>query len=275
MKNDLQTDRACLEKEKGMLVMKKLCRNGIILLLAGMMMLCIIPAQPVMAQEKAYIYMDTLKPVKSGQYTGNEGDSFVYTIGQHQYTRGNTDIYGNSYTHGIEAWIARWNYTPEISWAYSTYNIGNKYKKLEAKLVLIDSYNTTNFDTTLYFYGDGKLLKKYRMTPSKIPFKISVNVAGVKKLKIYVKDNKAVSGGTSFGIVNCKLYKSQAPKKPMITNINKKKGVIAGTTSKNVTVYANIGTTTYSAKSDKNGKFKIKTQKIKNGTQIRLYAKNK
>ena len=166
--------------------MKKLCRNGIILLLAGMMMLCIIPAQPVMAQEKAYIYMDTLKPVKSGQYTGNEGDSFVYTIGQHQYTRGNTDIYGNSYTHGIEAWIARWNYTPEISWAYSTYNIGNKYKKLEAKLVLIDSYNTTNFDTTLYFYGDGKLLKKYRMTPSKIPFKISVNVAGVKKLKIYV-----------------------------------------------------------------------------------------
>ena len=98
------------------------------------------------------------------------------------------------------------------------------------------------------------------MTPSKIPFKISVNVAGVKKLKIYVKDNKAVSGGTSFGIVNCKLYKSQAPKKPMITNINKKKGVIAGTTSKNVTVYANIGTT---------------TQKIKNGTQIRLYAKNK
>ena len=72
-------------------------------------MLCIIPTQPVMAQEKAYIYMDTLKPVKSGQYTGNEGDSFVYTIGQHQYTRGNTDIYGNSYTHGIEAWIARWN----------------------------------------------------------------------------------------------------------------------------------------------------------------------
>ena len=62
-----------------MLVMKKFCRNGIILLLAGMMMLCIIPAQPVMAQEKAYIYMDTLKPVKSGQYTGNEGDSFVYT----------------------------------------------------------------------------------------------------------------------------------------------------------------------------------------------------
>ena len=116
------------------------------------------------------------------------------------------------------------------SWAYSTYNIGNKYKKLEAKLVLIDSYNTTNFDTTLYFYGDGKLLKKYRMTPSKIPFKISVNVAGVKKLKIYVKDNKAVSGGTSFGIVNCKLYKSQAPKKPVITNINKKKGVITGTT---------------------------------------------
>ena len=126
----MQTDRACLEKEKGMLVMKKFCRNGIILLLAGMMMLCIIPAQPVMAQEKAYIYMDTLKPVKSGQYTGNEGDSFVYTIGQHQYTRGNTDIYGNSYTHGIEAWIARWNYTPEISWAYSTYNIRSEERRV-------------------------------------------------------------------------------------------------------------------------------------------------
>ena len=61
----------------------------------------------------------------------------------------------------------------------------------------------------------------------------------------------------------------------MIWGLKLQEGVITGTTSKSVTVYANIGTTTYSAKSDKYGKFKIKTQKIKNGTQIRLYAKNK
>lgn len=255
-------------------------KNGIrkvmcAILVIAIFMIIALPVQRIEAKDKGYVYLDSLEPVKTGQYTGNMGDSFIYTIGKHVYTRGNTDINGKNYKHGLEAWIARWNYTSEKSWAYSIYNIDKKYKRLEGKVVLLDSYNTTNFNTTLYFYGDGKLLTKYKMTPSNIPFNISVNVSGVKKLKIYVKDNEAVSGGTSFGIIGCKLYKATAPKTPIITEINRNVGKIKGITSKNVIVYAKVGTTTYSTKSDSKGKFVIKTKKIKKGTKVKIYAKNK
>lgn len=238
-------------------------------------LLCIIPIEANAASSKAYIYLDSLKPIETARYTGNQGDSFVYRIGRHRYTRGNTDINGKSYSHGLEAWIARWNYTTEKSWAYSTYNVNKKYKKLSGKVVLIDSYNTTKFNTTLYFYGDGRLLKKYTMRPNNIPFNFSVNVSGVKKLKVYVKDNAAVSGGTSFGLTGCKLYKANPPTTPTVTSVTKKTGKIIGKTSKNVTVYVRIGTTTYSTKSDSSGKYSIKTKKLRAGTEIKIYAKNK
>lgn len=152
-----------------------------------------------------YIYLDSLEPSEMEHYDGNEGDSFVYAIGKHKYSRGNKDVNGNKYEHGIEAWIARWNCIAESSWAYSVYKVDNKYKNLSGKVVLIDSYNTTNFDTTLYFYGDGKLIKEYKMTPTSFPFDIDVGLTGVNELKIYVKDNMEVKGGISFGIVDCKM----------------------------------------------------------------------
>lgn len=76
--------------------------------------------------------------------------------------------------------------------------------------MLIQSYNVTNFDTTLEFYGDGKLLRSYRLTPESIPFDIEVNVDGVAHLKINVCDSKAVSGGTSFGLTQMQLSGGQS-----------------------------------------------------------------
>ena len=242
--------------------------------LAVIMCLSIMPGT-VTEAASSYVYLDSLKPASMKQYTGNMGDSFIYAIGKHKDTKGTVDVNGKSYKHGLEAWIARWNYTAEKSWAYSTYNLNQKYKNLTGKTVVLKSYNTSNFNTTLYFYGDGKLLKKIKMTPSSAKHSFNVNVAGVKKLKVYVKDNTAVSGGTSFGLTDCKLYKAAPPKQPTVNDISIKSGTITGITSKNVTVYIKIGTTTYSGKSNAQGKYTIKTEKIKDKTTLKIWAANK
>ena len=150
-------------------------------------------------------YLDECTITEYDQYNENMGDSFVYPIGQHVNSRGNVDVNGVSYEHGIEAWIARWNYTSEKSWATSTFDLGGFSGNLVGKCVLIDSYNTTNFDSTVYFYGDGQLLKSYSLKPDIIPFSIELELEKVKELKIYVADNGYFEGGTSFGFTGMKL----------------------------------------------------------------------
>ncbi len=165
------------------------------------------PTHSVIATADTFKYLDECEIIKTDQYVGNQGDSFIYTIGQGKYTRGNTDINGTQYEHGLEAWIARWNFIAEESWAYAVYDIGGNYKTLSGDIVLIKSYNTTNFDSSLCFYDYDKneLLKEYRLVPEDIPFSVDVDVSNVRNLSVYVKDNKAVSGGTSFGLVNFRL----------------------------------------------------------------------
>lgn len=89
-------------------------RCNIIMFLFAFAILFGLTTKVVHAETK---YLENMPIVKKGQYSGNMGDSFVYPIGKHQYTRGSTGINGKSYSHGIEAWIARWNYSPEKSWA--------------------------------------------------------------------------------------------------------------------------------------------------------------
>lgn len=152
-------------------------------------------------------YLENCTILESNEYQGNEGDSFVYPIGQHKYTRGRCDISGKSYYHGIEAWIARWNYEDEISWAYSVFELPENTNSVYGEVVLIDSYNTVDFDSTLYFINaetDAEI-ESYHLTPDTIPFHFSAAVSEVQKLKILVTDNRAVSGGTSFGLVNAIL----------------------------------------------------------------------
>lgn len=165
------------------------------------------------------VFLEYFDIIDKGQYDGNEGDSFVYTIGMNQYSRGNEGIDGRFYEHGLEAWIARWNYTEELSWAYATFDIGGKFDFLKGNINLLKSYNTTNFDSTLFICDGDKTLKEYHLTPNNLPQTIDVNITGVKNLKIRVKDNKAVAGGTAFGLTDLKVYKSDE----IIVKLNGKK----------------------------------------------------
>lgn len=149
-----------------------------------------------------FAYLEDLSILKKEVYTGNEGDSFVDVLGTRN---GTADIHGNEYSHGLEAWIARWNYEDEKSWAYSVYKLPGDYHHFRAQAVLLSCYNEDNFDATLKVYADEDLIGQYELTPSSIPFDIDLYFNSAESLKIYVFDNKPVSGGTSFGIVNAIL----------------------------------------------------------------------
>lgn len=150
-------------------------------------------------------YLDQLPIIESDCYTGNMGDSFVYPIGKHKKSRGNTSVDGRSYNHGIEGWVARWNYKNELSWAYSIFKLDGKYSRISRECKLIKSYNTDNFDTTLEFLDGNNVIQKYHLTPDSMPVNIDLDVSGCENLKIYFYDNVAKSGGTSFGLVEMKL----------------------------------------------------------------------
>ena len=104
------------------------------------------------------------------------------------------------FSNGFEIWIARWNYTEEISWVKTVYDLNGDYNRLTGNTGLIKSYNTSDFNTTISFYGDGHLLKSYNMTPKNYKHTIKINLTNVKKLTLFVKDNKASRGGTSYAL---------------------------------------------------------------------------
>lgn len=157
-------------------------------------------------QDMGVVYLETLSPINSQRYTGNEGDSFIDKIGRRN---GNIDIQGKSYTHGLTAWLARWNYKDETSWVWNEYNLSGQYDSLKGKIVIIESYNEDNFDTNVKITGDGKVLYDKDLTPANLPTnELNLNVDKVKKLTIAFHDNRSVSGGTAFGLADFRLVKS-------------------------------------------------------------------
>lgn len=123
------------------------------------------------------VWLEELPATSSDRYTGNMGDSFIDRIGTRN---GKTDIAGNTYSHGLEAWVARWNSTDEVSWVWNTYKLDGKYSSLTGTAsVIADSYNTSNFDTTLEISGDGHILYSTVLTPQTTQSLITVNVTGV------------------------------------------------------------------------------------------------
>ena len=148
------------------------------------------------------------------RYTGNAGDSYIYNLdGQGlpcpytdnpYYRNGNVGTDGTVYSNGFEVWLARWNGTAEASWVSAVYPLGGKYNKLTGSTGLINSYNTTDFDTTVCFYehDTDRLLTTVHMTPGSNRFTFSVDVSGVQNLRVYVRDNKKVKGGTSYALYN-------------------------------------------------------------------------
>lgn len=148
-----------------------------------------------------------MKTIDYGQYTGNLGDSCMFNLDRkglpgrdnRYYGNGNIGIDGTVYENGLEGWVARWNFKPEISWAYITYDIGGLYKQFSGNTNLIKSYSSS-FNTTLYIYGDDKLLYSQVLTNERYDYSFNINVSNIKNLKIMLKDNVAVKSGTSFAI---------------------------------------------------------------------------
>lgn len=147
------------------------------------------------------------------KYEGNEGDSCIFNFDKqglpgndNEYIRnGNIGVNGEEYENGFEVWLARWNGSEEISWVKATYPLNGQYSRLTGTTGLIKSYNTTRFDTAVYFYNGDKLLKLYILTPDYCNWDIDVNLTGVQNLTIMVKDNMAVNGGTSFALADLRL----------------------------------------------------------------------
>ncbi len=152
--------------------------------------------------------LDNVKIIKESHYTGNLGDSRVFNLNGNGlignddigYRYGNTSLNGTTLENGFEVWIARWNYGDKISWASATFDLNKQYKKLTGKTDIIKSYNTTNYDTTVYFYNGDTLLSSYRITPDNYQMAIEVDVSNVKELTLLVKDNIETAGGTSFAL---------------------------------------------------------------------------
>jgi hypothetical protein len=154
-------------------------------------------------QPQNIVYLETLTPVNSDRYTGNEGDSFIDTIGRRN---GNVDVQGNSYIYGLTGWVARWNFTDETSWVWNEYDLGRQYSTLQGKIVLIKSHNETNFDTKLEIMGDDRILYSIDLTSNNLPTaELKIDVSNVSRLTIKLHDNRSVSGGTAFGLTNFRL----------------------------------------------------------------------
>ena len=158
------------------------------------------------------------------RYTGNLGDSQIEALDGSNLRNGNEGLNGEKYHNGFEAWIARWNFKPEISWVSSIYNLEAKYERFTGKTSIINCYNKTNFDTTLSFYGDGNLLYSQVLTDENYSFEFDIDVSEVTELKIYIEDNTAVKGGTSFALYDLFLFgdnviseKEQTEKLPEIS----------------------------------------------------------
>lgn len=149
------------------------------------------------------VYMDTLVPIDSNRYVGNMGDSFIGRVGTNNSATGLNRI---TYQHGLELWVARWNFRDEISWVWSEYDLSGEFNLLKGTLTVSDtSFNQTNFDTTIEILGDNEVLFSERVQGGFFPIDINISVEGVSVLKINTYDNAANRGGTSFILGNLRL----------------------------------------------------------------------
>ncbi|MBQ9950342.1 MAG: NPCBM/NEW2 domain-containing protein [Clostridia bacterium] len=160
------------------------------------------------------VYFEDLSPSAFDRYSGNEGDSFINKVGTRNSATG---INGINYTHGLEIWVARWNYKNEKSWVWNEYDLSGTAVSLVGEITVSNgSYNKTNFDTTLEIIGDGVTLFKMVMLPNMQTQDINIDIKGINKLRISVYDNEAKSGGTSFIFGNARVSGMSNPSLPAI-----------------------------------------------------------
>jgi len=149
------------------------------------------------------VYVESLTPIASDRYTGNQGDSFIDRINTRN---GPTGVNGITYLHGLEVWVARWNFRDEISWVWNEYDLSGRYSSLQGTLTVSnESFNQNNFDTTIEILGDGEVIFSSRVVGGFEPIDISINVENVNVLRISAHDNVANRGGTSFILGDLRL----------------------------------------------------------------------
>lgn len=87
---------------------------------------------------------------------------------------------------------------------YQTYNLGGKYTRLTGSYFM--SYDGRDFNvsnTPLYIYGDDKLIYEADMQGEMLPISFSVDVTGVKTLKIEIRGSSA---GPHTYFADCRLW---------------------------------------------------------------------
>lgn len=184
-------------------------------LLLYVTILCVIFNSFNIVCEEKKACLEDMPIIEHEKYEGNEGDSTIFNLDGNGLTQcddghtgtryGNIGLNGEVFNNGFEVWIARWNYGDAISWASATFDLGGRYNRLIGKTDLIKSYNIDNFDTTVYFYDNDKLLASYRLTPNDYQKEIDVDLHNIKELKLLVKDNIETGGGTSFALYDMYL----------------------------------------------------------------------
>jgi len=88
---------------------------------------------------------------------------------------------GTKYNGGV---VYRSFYATPENPRYSLHNLNGKYSKLTGYIGHVDGSDM--YDATIRFYGDGTLINKYDVKVDDFPKQISLNVTGVKQLKIEV-----------------------------------------------------------------------------------------
>lgn len=151
--------------------------------------------------DDSIVYLEDVSYTDFSRYEGNEGDSFINQIGTRYSANGST---WTGYAHGLEAWIARWNYGDSPSWVWNEYDVNSTFKTLSGVVdISTDTYNKSSYDTTIQIIGDGEVLFEEILTPStSYPVIVNVDVLNVNTLRIYLFDNSGAAGGTSFLLGN-------------------------------------------------------------------------
>ena len=113
--------------------------------------------------------------------------------GELQYETEIRNNLGSSHVHALGA----------NSRNYQTYNLGGKYTRLTGAYVMNYDEKDYNSNTPLYIYGDDKLLYEADMQGEMLPIAFSVDITGVKTLKIEIRDGYT---GPHTYLADCRLW---------------------------------------------------------------------
>ncbi len=125
-----------------------------------------------LAKSKPQIFMNIFRPYESKGYYEKTSGQFM--------EMGSTKYY-NGFQLG-ESW----------STAYAIFNLNGSYQNLSGIIGHVDGSGDS--DKTVLIFADGILIETYEIGYQNLPFEFSVNVTGVKQLKIERTDGSTQTG---------------------------------------------------------------------------------